>query len=143
MKKLAVFIGVTVVIITCISYVYLNYKIDYNRTMVKNKEYNKYYEQELSGIELTTLINKVADSNIKNNVEKDEKGNYINNKKDSIKIDIKFTDDDKVHTFEEIYNSGVETFMLYYNEIKFKCTKIEYHQSTNRISYLYFEQITG
>lgn len=143
MKKIAIFLGVTIVIITCISYAYLNYKIDYNRTRMKNIEYNNYYEQEISGVELTTLINKVVDTNIKNNIEKDEKGNYINNGKDSIKIDIKFIDDNSVHTLEEIYNSGVETFMLYYNEIKFKCTKIEYHQSTNRVSYLYFEQITG
>ena len=77
------------------------------------------------------------------NLNFDDEEFYIDNGKDSIKIDIKFTDDDSVHTLEEIYNSGVETFMIYYNEIKFKCTKIEYHQQTNRVSYLYFEQITG
>ena len=142
MKKLAIFFGITIIIITCVSYVYLNYKIEYNDTRTKNIEYNSYYEQEIFGTDISTLINKIVDSNTKNNIEKDENGNYIDNGKDSIKMDIKFTDDDNIHTLEEIYKSGVETFMLYYNQIKFKCTKIEYHQSTNKVSYMFFEQIT-
>ena len=143
MKKIGIFLGVTIVIITSISYIYLNYKMDYNSTRMKNMEYSNYYQQEINGTELSTLINKVVDNNVKNDVEKDEKGNYIDNGKDSIKVDIKFTDDDNVHTLEEIYKSGIETFISYYNEIEFECTKIEYHQLTNKVSYLYFEQITG
>ena len=41
---------------------------------------------------------------------------------------------------EQIYNSGTEQFVQYYGNIKFKCSKIEYHKKTGRIKYILFEQ---
>ena len=40
------------------------------------------------------------------------------------------------------YNGGMENFIQYYNQIKFKCTIIEYHKDTNKVKYMLFEQIT-
>ena len=54
---------------------------------------------------------------------------------------IHFTDDDTIHSMEEIYNSGADTFMQYYNQVRFKCTKVEHHDKTKLVSYLFFEQI--
>ena len=51
-------------------------------------------------------------------------------------------DNDKVYNMETLYGGGMNNFLQYYNQIKFKCTKIEYHKSTNRIKYMLFEQIT-
>ncbi len=142
MKKIAIFFVIIIAIVTFVSYTYLNYKMNYNNVKRENMQYNSYYEQEIYGTDLSTLINRIADSNIKNNVEKDEKGQYIDNGKDSIKMYIKFTDDNDTHSLEEIYQSGVDNFMIYYNQIKFKCTDIQYHQLTNKVSYMFFEQIT-
>ena len=82
------------------------------------------------------------DNNKKNGVQQDEKGIYINNQENSINIQIEITDNDTLYDMETLYNGGMENFVKYYNKIKFKCTKIEYHPKTKRISYLYFEQIS-
>ena len=132
-------IGIIVMIITG---VYLKCRMLINETKMENSQYEQYYQKEIYGTDLATLMNKVVDSNINNEVEKNENGVYIDNGKNSIRIDIQFTDDDSIHTLEEIYNSDTGVFVQYYNQIKFKCTKIEYHEQTGKVSYLYFEQIT-
>ena len=72
----------------------------------------------------------------------DKKGKYIDNKSNSINIDVKIIDNDKIYTMETLYNGGMENFIQYYNQIKFKCTIIEYHKDTNKVKYMLFEQIT-
>lgn len=42
---------------------------------------------------------------------------------------------------EMFYNAGTEQFVEYYRNIKFKCSKIEYHKNTGRVKYMYFEQL--
>ena len=69
-------------------------------------------------------------------------GKYIDNKSNSINIDVKIIDNDKIYTMETLYNGGMENFIQYYNQIKFKCTIIEYHKDTNKVKYMLFEQIT-
>lgn len=142
MKKFIIFLLVVLIIVATVSYVYFNYKLNYNETKRQNYQFESYYNQEIFGPDLATAINKATDSNKKNEVQKNSKGGFIENDTNSIKIDIKFLDDDKIHEMEEISNSGISTFIQYYNQIKFKCTKIEYHQKTNLVSYMLFEQIT-
>ena len=50
-------------------------------------------------------------------------------------------DNEKTYKMETIYNKGTEEFMQYYGNIQFKCSKIEYHQSTGKVKYLLFEQL--
>lgn len=142
MKKIAVFFLIIVVIIVGISYLYLNYKANYNQTKKENIPFESYYEKEIYGAELTTIINKAMDQNVLNEVEKNDKGKYINNDKNSIQIEIKMIDNDKVYTMETLHSGGMEKFVQYYNNIQFKCTKLEYHKSTGKIKYMLFEQIT-
>ena len=141
MKKVIIFLVGIGIIVAIVSYVYFNYRMMTNETKRENMQYENLYEREIYGTELATLINKVVDDNIKNEVEKEDNGLYKDNGKNSIRVDIQFTDDDRIHTLEEIYNGGTEVFVQYYNQIKFKCTKIEYHEQTGRVRYLYFEQI--
>lgn len=141
MKKIIIFLVGIGIIVAIMSYVYFNYRIMKNEAKRENMQYENYYQKEIYGTDLVTLMNKVVDENTKNEIEKDDAGLYKDNGKNSIRIDIKFTDDDRIHTLEEIYNSGTEVFVQYYNQIKFKCTKIEYHQQTGKVCYLYFEQI--
>jgi hypothetical protein len=105
----------------------------------ENLEYEKYINKEIIGTNLATLISKVIDQNEKNKVNKDEKGYYINNNINSIKIDLKMTTIDKTYPMEEIYNNKISNFVQNFNLIKFKCTNIEYHSSTGRVSKLVFE----
>ena len=143
MKKLAIFILCLIIIIVGMSYLYLNYKSNYNEVQRDNRQFVSYDGKEIYATELTTIINKAIDNNIKNEVQKDNKGIYINNDNNSINIDVKMKDYDKTYSMEIFYKNGMDKFVQAYTGIKFKCTKLEYHKMTNRVKYMLFEQITG
>mgnify|MGYP007107362169 CR=1 FL=1 len=90
---------------------------------------------------IISIINKATDSNKKNDIKIGEDGNYIDNGKNSIRIEIKFLELDKVITMERINNVGIEKFWSNYGALSFKCTKIEYHEKTHRVKYMYFEEV--
>ena len=142
MKKIIILLSLVLVIIAIVSFKYMDYKKQYNDTLKYNLEFEENYQKEIYGIDLTTIINKVINNNEKNNVEKNQDKKYVNNQINSIKIDIKMTDIDQIYSMETIYNGGIEKFVEFYGNIQFKCTKIEYHQKTGKVSYLYFEQIS-
>lgn len=142
MKKLAIFFLVIVIVIVGISYMYLHYKANYYTAQRENKQFESYDGQEVYGTELTTIINKAVDNNQNNEVQKDDKGKFIDNDNNSIQIDIKMLDNEKTYTMETLYNGGMDKFVQYYSEITFKCTKLEYHKTTNKVKYMLFEQIT-
>lgn len=143
MKKMIVFLVIVVAIVAGFSYVYINYKAEYNLAMKTNKKFEDYLNKEVYGSDLATLINNAVDSNEKNKVQKNNKGIYIDNNTNSINIEIKMKDDDStIYKMEKIYNGGISNFINYYSNIKFKCTKIEYHNSTHRVKYMLFEQTT-
>lgn len=142
MKKIALFFLILIIIVVGISYMYLDYKIHYNNTKKENLEFEVYYDKEIYGAELTTIINKAMDNNVVNEVEKNEKGKYLNNDYNSMNIEIKMLDNDKTYQMETLYGGGMDNFIKYYNQIQFKCTKLEYHQTTNKVKYMLFEQIT-
>lgn len=141
MKKLAIFFLVIVILVVGMSYIYLNYKANYYEAKKQNRQFESYNEQEIYGTELTTVINKAVNQNEINEVQKDEKGKYIDNKKNSIQIEIKMLDNRKTYDMETLYKGGMDKFVQYYGEIKFKCAKIEYH-NTNKVKKMLWEQIT-
>lgn len=106
-----------------------------------NKNYEYYLNKNVYGTEVATLINKVVESNERNNVPKDDNGYYIDNNTNSIKIDIKMITIEKTYPMELIHNSNIENFVKNFNVILFKCTNIEYHKQTGKVSKLVFEQI--
>lgn len=141
MKKIAIFFTIIVIIVVGISYMYFNFEKNKKHIIDENKIYEEYLNKEKTGIDIATIINKAMDSNYKNEVPKDSTGKYINNDSNSINIDIKMIDNDKTYSMEQIFGGGISTFIQYYRDIKFKCTKLEYHKS-NRVKYMLFEQIT-
>lgn len=141
MKKLAIIFLIGVIIIVGISYMYLNYKANYNEAKKSNNQFESYYNQEFYGADVVTLINKAYDNNLTNAVEKDDKGIFKENDNNSIKIDVKMIDNDTIYNMETLYSGGMDRFAEYYNGIKFKCTKIEYH-SNRKVKYMLIEQIT-
>ena len=142
MKKLAIFFLIIVIVVVGISYMYLQYKSHYYTAQRENKQFESYDGKEIYGTEITTIINKAMDNNQNNQVQKDNKGNFVNNDNNSIHINIKMLDNEKTYTMETLYNGGMDKFVQYYGEILFKCTKLEYHKATNKVKYMLFEQIT-
>ena len=102
-----------------------------------NQEYKEYINKEIMGTELISLINKTADLNKRN------KNNEENNKIEPIAIYVKFIykKKEKTISMEDIIEKGSEAFVQAYSTQKFKCTSIEYHESTNNIKSLVFEEI--
>lgn len=141
MKKLAIIFLIGIIIIVGISYMYLNYKANYNEARRENNKFESYYNQEFYGADVVTIINKAYDNNLTNAVEKDEKGIFKENDTNSIKIDVKMLDTDTTYTMETLYSGGMQNFVEYYSGIKFKCTKIEYHPN-KKVKYMLIEQIT-
>ena len=141
MKKLAIIFLIGIIIIVGISYMYLNYKANYNEARRENNQFESYYNQEFYGADVVTIINKAYDNNLTNAVEKDDKGIFKENNTNSIKIDVKMLDTDTTYTMETLYLGGMQNFVEYYSGIKFKCTKIEYHPN-KKVKYMLIEQIT-
>lgn len=71
-----------------------------NKNIVKMRNYNKQYEEYLQkvvyGTDVITLINKATNENMKNNIPKDEKGYFIENDINSIKVEINLLYDEKL-----------------------------------------------
>lgn len=141
MKKLAIIFLIGVILIVGISYMYLNYKANYNEARKTNYQFESYYEKEFYGADVVTLINKAYDNNLTSGVERDKNGIFIENDTNSIKIDVKIIDNDTLYNMETLYIGGMDKFVQNYSGIKFKCTKIEYH-SNRKIKYMLIEQIT-
>lgn len=141
-KKIIYFIIFVIIILSIFSGIYLNYKMQYNSAKKENMDYEYYYEKEILGTELATIINKAIDNNEKNEVQKDENELYMQNNENSINIEIYITDNETTYKMEKIYNNQINRFVENYGNIKFKCTKIEYHNTTKKVSDLFFEQIT-
>lgn len=142
MKKIAMFLLIIIGIVSTISYLYLNSISNQRIAQKENIKFEIYKDEEITGAEVTTLINKSINSNQQNEIEKDKKGRYIDNETNSINIDIKFIDDDVTYNIEKIYNNGMDKFLTYYRDIKFKCVDVQYHDKTQKIKYMLFEQIT-
>lgn len=142
MKKIIICILSIFLIIICIV-VYGVYHKNENTAQigVDNKTYESYENKEVLGTDIISIINKATDSNKKNDIKIGEDGNYIDNGKNSIRIEIKFLELDKVITMERINNVGIEKFWSNYGALSFKCTKIEYHEKTHRVKYMYFEEV--
>ena len=142
MKKIAIFFLIVIIITVGISYMYLNYKANYNTSKKENLQFESYYNEEVYGADLTSVINKAYDNNLTNQVSMDNKGIFEENATNSIEIEIKIIDNDTIYKMETLYQGGMDNFVQYYGGIEFKCTKIEYHKSTNKVKYMLFEQIT-
>lgn len=142
MKQSFLLILAIIFIVICIvSGTIINIQTENREISNYNSNYEKYLNKEIRGTEVATLINKVIDQNEKNNVQKDERGYYIDNNQNSIKIDLKMTTIDKTYPMEEIYNNQITNFVQNFNQIKFKCIKIEYHKDTKKISKMIFEEL--
>lgn len=140
-QSLLIVLAIIFIVICLVSATLINIQSEKNAVKQENTEYEKYLNKEILGTDVATLISKVVDQNEKNKVQKDENGYYIDNNQNSIKIDLKMTTIEKTYPMEEIYNSKITNFVQNFNLIEFKCTNIEYHKQTGRISKIIFEEL--
>lgn len=144
MKKALISLLIILIIVTIISVIFIsnNYKTTVEIKKI-NQEYETYLNKELFGTDVTTIINKAANSNEKNEVPKDEKGFFIENDTNSIKVEIVMMDEEDTRTYqmETIQKVGINRFIDNFNLINFRCSKIEYHNKTKLVRKIVFEQI--
>lgn len=140
-KYVLIIITIVLAIVAVVAYKIYDYKVTQNEANNNNKSYNSFYGQEVLGTDVATLINKAIDSNEKNSVAITEDGTYIDNGTNSINIDIKFKDLEETITMERINQLDSVRFVQNFGGFNFKCTKIEYHNKTGNVKYMYFEQI--
>lgn len=140
-KPIIIILTIVIAIVSVIGIKYYNYTTQYDSIIKENAKFEEYKDKEITGIELVTLMNRTVDKNTKNKIEKDENGIFIPNEENSIEIEIYMQDNQKTYKMETIYNAGTEQFIKYYRDIKFKCSKIEYHTKTGRVKYMLFEQL--
>lgn len=147
-KNLLILICIVIIVVAIIFGNYYNYKAKYNELKEYNLQYEVYLEKEIYGTEIATVINKAIDNNEKSEVEKEEKEQngktyyfYKQNDINSIKVEVKIIDNNKIYQMESLYQGEIDAFVKYYNSIKFKCTKIEYNNS-GKVNYMLFEQIS-
>ena len=90
MKKTLLLVAIPIIIIL---FSILGLLINKNTTLrhVKqlNSEYEYYLGKQVYGLDLATLINKAINQNEHNQIPKNEKGYYIENDENSIKIEVK------------------------------------------------------
>lgn len=144
MKKILICLIIILIVITIIATMYVS---NNNKQLEKikntNQEYELYLEKTVFGTDVTTIINKAINQNEKNNISKDEKGMYIENEENSIKVELVMLNEDEKTTYqmETLQKAGIQGFIKNFNLINFKCSKIEYHEKTKLVKKIIFEQI--
>ena len=124
-------------------YFVISSRITSNVASEENRYYQQLLNKEITGTELSSVINKVIDSNKKNELSLDDKKLYIENDENSIVIEINFKYEDGIKTIrgERIFNGEIHNFISHYGNIKFKCSKLEYHDSTKKVKKIYIDEI--
>ena len=141
-QKFTLILIIFLIILSISVYFVYNYRKNALQAQKINNEYKAYYNMQMLGTELVSIINRTEDINEKYGVQKDENGLYIENDNNSIKIYINFIYKDDYTTLEaeKIANDGVENFIKTYSTASFKCTDISYHDKTNNVKSLTFTE---
>ena len=140
-KSFLLITAIILIIIFCILGYILQKRSEINEINYYNKQYQIYLNKEVYGTEVATIINKAIEQNEENEISKDENGYYIENDTNSIKINLKMITIDQTYPMELIYSNNMQEFVKNFNIVLFKCTNIEYHKQTGKISKITFEQI--
>ncbi len=139
MKKIIVCICSILVIILAIFFGWF-VDVSKERRLTKNYnlEYETYTKDNITGVELTSLLNKAINNNEQYSIPRDDKNFYIADKEYSITILVKLVDDGKFYKMEAFEKAGITKFNSLYGMEYFKCIDKKYHEN-GRISEISFE----
>lgn len=151
MKKIYIIIIAIMIMVTVVISMKI-VKLQERQKQIKsyNKTYETYQNKELYGIDVVSIINKATDNNEKYSIDKDEKGMYIEDEENSVKIELRLISDVDTrtgqpimvtHQMERLQQKGLDGFITNFNLTKFECREIQYHQKSGKISKLIIEQI--
>lgn len=141
MKKLVILLLILILIgliIVCVNI--NNIKVEKQKILNYNKEYEFYLDKEILGTDITTLINKATNNNEKYEISKTESGNYIADEKNSVLIFIKMKSSDKIFPMESFNEVGMNKFISYFGSTSFKAVDVQYHEN-GKISSIKFEEV--
>ena len=140
MKKCIIIVFAILCIASIFSYFTIkNKQLEKKEVEKFNSEYEYYNDDNLNGLDITTLINKATSNNEKYEIAKDENGLYVLDNKYSIEIYITMIINETTYRMERITQLGTNAFVEYFGAVSFKCTNIEYHEDTGRIASMTFE----
>ena len=140
-KKFLIILIILLILLASAGYYVYNTRQLKALAQKQNATYESCYQQEILGTTLISIINKAVNDNEQNGVGKEQNSIYYeNNHENSIQISIKFFQSDDIVPMEKIAKGGSEAFVRAFATASFKCTKIEYHEKTNFVKSLYFEQ---
>lgn len=141
-NKILLILIIFIAILAIVVYAIYNYRISVQESKKINNEYKSYYNKQILGTELLSIINKTEDTNEKYGIQKNEENLYVENDVNSIKIYInfKYKENYKTLEMEKIINGGINNFIKAYSTASFKCTNISYHDKTNNVKALTFTE---
>lgn len=142
MKKFFIILLTLFIVLTASIYMVYSYRAKAFEIQKLNREYEEYYNIEILGTELISIINRTIDLNNKNDISRDENGYYIDDEENYKEIYIQFVykNETKLIQMEDIEKSGIETFVKMYSTASFKCTDIKYHSKTKNVKSLIFTE---
>lgn len=139
MKKSIIGLIIVFVVIIAVIFNWYTTKLQEKKEIKSyNLEFEQYTKENITGVEVTTLINKAIDTNKQYSISKDEKGFYKNDGKNSLEILVKLEADGKLYPMEALEEVGVEGFTKAYGSAIFKAKDLNYHKN-GRISKITFE----
>lgn len=142
MKKTLTVVLTIFFIIVAILTVNIKAKQDDEKALKQfNQQYDVYLGKKMYGTEVTSIINRAIENNTNHNIQKDDKGMYINDNKYCIKVELNMITVEKTYQMEQMYNAGLTEFVKNFNIIDFECSSIEYHKETGRVSKIVFTQL--
>ncbi len=144
-NKILLVLTIFMVILAISCYIVYQYRLNIIENQKINNQYKSYYQAQVLGTELVSIINETEDINSKNEILKNDEGLYIDNQDNSIKMYIEFIYKDEYKTLEieKILKDGIENFIKNYGAQSFKCTKITYHEKTKNVKEITFTEINN
>lgn len=142
-KGIIILIVLTIIVISPLVLIFMQYRAERIEVRKFNREYEEYREKTVYGTNIGSLINFAVDNNEKYEIAKDDKGNYIDDDKYYMTVEIKLLSLDNeyktiTYAMETIVSLGTDRFVKNFNVSEFKCTDISYN-SYGRIRKLTFE----
>ena len=139
-KTITVLICIFLLIIISIYNYYQSRQAEVATVQKFNYQYEQYFNKEIYGADVATIINKAIDNNAKYEVTKDKDNKYIEDEAYCLKVIIKFKDVDTLYEMESIDKAGIDGFIKNFNKSTFKIKEYKYNKDTNRIGKILIEE---
>lgn len=140
MKKTLMVTSIFIAILSIVAFMFLDNSNKQQEELKKvNMLYERYQGKNILGTDVATIINMATHNNEQYQIKKDEKGNYIEDEKYCIKVEV--TIQENTYQMERINNLGTSRFVQNFNVIDFYIEKIEYNKDTGRIKKINIKQV--